>query len=293
MGYVANYGVADKAYGILLFFATTRNGIRMSESRPMQLQDAVAVVTGAGRAIGREIALRLAAEGARVVLAARSLEAMQQVAEQIRDQGGQALLVPMDLTDPATIDAAASRALEEFGRVDVLVNNSGVGGPSRPMWEIEPMEWEETFRVNVTGTYLCCRAFLPTMIEQGSGSILVIGSMTGKRALVNRTPYAASKMALVGMVRTLAAELGPYGLRANVISPGGVEGERLDWVIEQQAAAKSITVEQARAAFTDPSPLRRLITTRDVANAVVFLASDAASAITGEDLNVSAGMVMY
>lgn len=258
-----------------------------------QLRDAVAVVTGAGRAIGREIALRLAAEGARVVLAARSIEAMQSVAEQIRGEGGQALVLPMDLSDPRTIEATASRALAEFERVDILVNNSGVRGPSRPMWEIEPEEWEETFRVNVTGTYLCCRAFLPAMIEQRSGSVVVIGSMTGKRALVNRTPYAASKMALVGMVRTLAAEIGPYGLRANVVSPGGVEGERLDWVIEQQAAAKGITVEQARAAFTDPSPLRRLITTRDVANAVAFLASDAASAITGEDLNVSAGMVMY
>lgn len=258
-----------------------------------QLQDAVAVVTGAGRAIGREIALRLAAEGARVVLAARSVEAMEETASVIRDHGGQALVVEMDLTEPSTIEAAAVRAREEFGRVDVLVNNSGVGGPSRPMWEIEPEEWEETFRVNVTGTYRCCRAFLPMMIEAGSGSIVVIGSMTGKRALVNRTPYAASKMALVGMVRTLAAELGPHGLRANLISPGGVEGERLDWVIEQQADAKGITIEAARASFSEPSPLRRLIRTRDVANAVVFLASDASSAITGEDLNVSAGTVMY
>lgn len=258
-----------------------------------QLEDAVAVVTGAGRAIGREIALRLAAEGARVVLAARSVAAMQEAASMIRDRGGQALVVEMDLTEPATIEAAASRARDEFGRVDVLVNNSGVSGPSRPMWEIEPEEWEETFRVNVTGTYRCCRAFLPMMIEAGSGSIVVIGSMTGKRALVNRTPYAASKMALVGLVRTLAAELGPHGLRANLISPGGVEGERLDWVIEQQAAAKGITVEAARAGFSETPPLRRLIAPRDVANAAVFLASDASSAITGEDLNVSAGTVMY
>lgn len=259
----------------------------------MELDGSVAVVTGAGRAIGREIALRLGAEGARVVLAARSVEAMQDAAAQIRDAGGQALVVPMDLTDPGTIEAAATRVREEYGQVDVLVNNSGVGGPSAPMWEIDPEDWEETFRVNVTGTYRCCRAFLPMMIEAGSGSIVVIGSMTGKRPLVNRTPYAASKMALVGMVRTLAAELGPHGLRVNLISPGGVEGERLDWVLEQQAAAKGITVEEARAAFTEPAPLRRLTTTQDVAKAVVFLASDASSAVTGEDLNVSAGMVMY
>lgn len=259
----------------------------------MLLEESVAVVTGGGRAIGREIALRLAAEGSDVVLAARSVEAMEAVAAEIRQAGRQALVVPMDLADPASVAEGSARVLETFGRVDLLVNNSGVAGPSKPLWEIEPGEWEETFRVNVTGAYLACRAFLPAMIEARRGSIVFIGSVTGKRPLLNRTPYAASKMALVGLVRTLASEVGPFGVRVNLISPGAVEGERLDWVLEQQAAARGISVEEARTEFARGAPLRRLVTAGDVARATVFLASSHAAAITGEDLNVNAGVAMY
>ena len=203
----------------------------------MLLDGAVAVVTGAGTGIGREISLRLAADGADVVLTGRSTEAMEEVAELVRSAGRRALPVAMDLRDPASIEAAARAAEAEFGRVDVLVNNSGVGGPSKPMWEIDLEEWEDTFRVNVTGTFLACKAFLPGMVARRSGSVVVVGSVTGKRPLVNRTPYAASKTALIGMVRTLAWEVGAYGIRVNLVSPGGVEGERINWVLEQQAAA--------------------------------------------------------
>jgi NAD(P)-dependent dehydrogenase (short-subunit alcohol dehydrogenase family) len=259
----------------------------------MMLDGAVAVVTGAGTGIGREISLRLAAEGADVVLTGRSTEAMAEVAELVRSAGRRALPVAMDLRDPASIEAAARAAEDEFGRVDVLVNNSGVGGPSQPMWEIDTEEWEETFRVNVTGTFLACKAFLPGMIARASGSVVVIGSMTGKRPLINRTPYAASKTALIGLVRTLAWELGPHGIRVNLVSPGPVEGERIKWVLERQAAARGITVEEARADFAEGSPLKRLVEPGDVADAVAFLASPRAAAITGDDINVSAGLVMY
>jgi NAD(P)-dependent dehydrogenase (short-subunit alcohol dehydrogenase family) len=259
----------------------------------MLLDGAVAVVTGAGTGIGREISLRLAAEGADVVLTGRSTEAMEEVAELVRSVGRRALPVAMDLREPASIEAAARAAEEEFGRVDVLVNNSGVGGPSKPMWEIDTEEWEDTFRVNVTGTFLACKAFLPGMVARRSGSVVVIGSITGKRPLVNRTPYAASKTALIGMVRTLAWELGPHGIRINLVSPGGVEGERIKWVLEQQAVARGITVEEARADFADGSPLKRLVPAGDVADTVVYLASPRAASITGDDINVSAGLVMY
>lgn len=259
----------------------------------MLLEDHVAVITGGGRAIGGEIALRFAAEGADVALLARSVDDMERIAGRVRELGRQALVVPTDLRDRAAIVAAADRTVEAFGRVDTLVNNSGVGGPSAPLWEIEPDDWDDTFRVNVAGTYLCCKAFLPGMIEQRSGSVVVIGSVTGKRALVNRTPYAASKMALVGLVRTLASEVGQFGLRANVISPGGVEGERLNWVMQQQADAKGISLDEAREEFAGASPLKRLVAPEDVANAAVFLASPRAASITGEDLNVNAGLAMY
>ncbi|SFL49708.1 SDR family NAD(P)-dependent oxidoreductase [Geodermatophilus ruber] len=258
-----------------------------------ELTGSVAAVTGAGTGIGREISLRLAAEGADVVLTGRSTDAMEELAGRVRAGGRRALVVPLDLRDPDSITAAAKAADAEFGRVDVLVNNSGVGGPSAPLVEMPLDEWEDTFRVNVTGTMLACKAFLPGMIARGSGSVVVIGSVTGKRPLVNRTPYAASKTALIGLVRTLAWELGPSGVRVNLVSPGGVEGPRIDWVLEQQARARGITVEEARADFAGGSPLQRLVRPRDVAEAVAFLASPRAAAITGEDLNVSNGLVMY
>lgn len=257
------------------------------------LDGAVAVVTGAGTGIGREISLRLATDGADVVLTGRSPGPMEEVAEQVRAAGRRALVVRLDLREPASVEAAAKEVQEAFGRVDVLVNNSGVGGPSAPLWEVEPEEWEETFRVNVTGTFLVCRAFLPGMVRRGSGSVVVIGSMTGKRPLINRTPYAASKTALIGLVRTLAWETGAHGIRVNLVSPGPVEGQRIQWVLEQQAKARGITFEQATDDFTSGSPLKRLVPPSDVADAVAYLASSRSASVTGEDLNVSAGLTMY
>ena len=252
----------------------------------------VAVVTGAGRGIGRQIATTLAAEGYAVVLAARSVEGLAATAREIASSGGTAVDVPTDVTDPEQVTALAQRVALEYGAVDVVVCNSGVAGPSKPLWEVGLDEWSETFAVNVTGVYLCCRAFLPGMIERSAGSIVVLGSMTGKRPLVNRTPYAASKTALIGFVRTLAHEVGPHGIRVNLVSPGGVEGDRIDWAIARQAEAQGISNDQARAQFSAPSALGRLVVASEVANAVAFLASHRAGAITGEDLNVSAGVVM-
>ncbi len=259
----------------------------------MLLEGLVSVVTGAGTGIGREISMRMSADGADVVLAGRSTGPMEEVADQVRALGRRALVVQLDLRDAASIEAAAQKTEAEFGRVDVLVNNSGVGGVSKPLWEIDAEEWEDTFRVNVTGTFLCCKAFLPGMIARRSGSVVVIGSVTGKRPMVNRTPYAASKTALIGMVRTLAWELGPFNVRINLLSPGGVEGERIKWVLEQQAQAKGISVEDAREEFASGSPLKRLVSPGDVADAAIYLASPRAASITGDDINVSAGMAMY
>lgn len=259
----------------------------------MLLEGGVAVVTGAGTGIGRAITLRLAAEGADVVLAGRSTARMDEVAASVRGMGRRALVVRMDLREAASVDAAARKSEEEFGRIDVLVNNGGIGGPSTPLLEMSLAEWEDTFRVNVTGTMLACRAFLPGMVKRRSGSVVIIGSATGKRALVNRSPYAASKMALVGLVRTLAWEVGSAGVRVNLVSPGGVEGPRIDWVIEQQAASRGIDIEQARSEFVAGAALQQLVGADQVADAVVFLASAKAAGTTGEDFNVSAGLVMY
>lgn len=257
------------------------------------VHDQIAVVTGAGRGIGARIAIRLAEQGADVVLAGRDIEALTTTAREVEGCGRQAMPVVTDLRVPHDVDSLAERTLAEFEHVDLLVNNSGVGGPSGVLWESDPEEWEETLTVNVVGTYRCCRAFLPTMVQRGSGNVVFIGSMTGKRPLYGRTPYAAGKMALVGLARTLAVETGPHGIRVNVISPGAVEGDRIEWVFEAQSKARGVPVEQVRAEFVSGSPLGKLVRGDDVADAVLFLASPLSGAITGNDLNVSAGATMY
>jgi NAD(P)-dependent dehydrogenase (short-subunit alcohol dehydrogenase family) len=257
------------------------------------LEDAVVVVTGAGTGIGRHIALAFARAGATVALTGRDVPALEQTHELIQALGRPALVTPADVRGREQVEAMGARVLDELGRVDVLVCNSGVAGPTMPLWEISPEDWEATLRVNVTGTFLCCRTLLPAMIKRRSGSIVVVGSATGKRALHGRTPYATSKLGLVGLVRTLAWEAGTHGIRVNLISPGYVAGPRIDRVIEAQAQALDITPDEARQRLISPSPLARLTDPEDVAASAVFLASPAAASITGEDLNVSTGVVMY
>ena len=257
------------------------------------LKDKVAVVTGAAQGIGRVIALTLAGAGADVVLAARSRELLEATQAEIEALGREALVVQADVRSEESVQALAEQALAHFGRVDILVNNAGITGPTAMLWEVKPAEWEETFAVNVTGPYLCCRAFLPSMIERRAGSIIFISSMTGKRPLVGRATYAAGKMALVGLARTLAWETGPYGIRVNVISPGAVEGERVERVIREQARVEGISLEESRRHITANSPLGRMVPPQNIADAVLLLASERAASIKAEDINVSAGTIMY
>jgi NAD(P)-dependent dehydrogenase (short-subunit alcohol dehydrogenase family) len=257
------------------------------------LEGRTAVVTGASQGIGRVAAARFAREGAHVVLVARSPEGLAETAAEIEADGGRALCVPTDLREPAEVDALAERVEAEVGAVDAIVAGTGIAGPTAELWTLAPEDWEETMRVNVTGTFLTCRALLPAMVERGAGSVVVIGSTTGKRPLYGRTPYAASKMALVGLVRTLAVELGPRGVRVNLISPGGVAGPRVEAVIREQARAAGTSYDAVVEEYTKATPLRRLVDPEDIAAAAVFLASDAAASITGEDLNVSGGLAMH
>jgi len=253
----------------------------------------VVLVTGASQGIGREIAVAFAKIGARMVLTARNEVGLEQTRAMVKQLGAEALVLPADVTDLGQVEQMVQATLTELGRVDVLVCNSGIAGPTAPLWEVTPAEWEATMRVNIDGVFHCCRGVLPSMIERRNGSISVIGSMTGKRPLHGRTPYTTSKLALVGLVRTLAWEAGPYGIRVNLISPGAVQGARIEAVIEAQARSLNISAAEAQERFTSASPLGRLTDPRDVAASAVFLASASAASITGEDLNVSAGVAMY
>ena len=253
----------------------------------------VTLITGASQGIGREIALVFAGHGDSVVLAARDRENLEETAREARESGGTAIVVPTDVTRPEDATAAAGAAIEEFGRIDVLINNSGIGGPSGPLWELSLADWQSTFAVNVEGVFLLSRAVIPHMIEAGGGSIVNIGSITGKRPLWGRAAYAATKSALIGLTRTLAIEAGPYGIRVNLISPGFVTGPRLDWVIEAQAEGRGLTTDQVREELEGLSALQRLTQPADIARAALFLASDDSQAITGADINANSGVVMY
>jgi NAD(P)-dependent dehydrogenase (short-subunit alcohol dehydrogenase family) len=252
----------------------------------------VAVVTGGNRGIGRAIAVALAADGFAVAVTARDADTMADTVAAIEADGGTALAVPCDVRDEESVTTMA-RDVADLGRVHTVVANAGIAGPTAPLHEIPLAEWRDCLATDLDGVFLTFRAFVPAMIESGAGSLIAISSMTGKRPLHGRTPYAAAKMGVIGLVRTLAVELGPHGIRVNAICPGAVAGPRIDDVIRRQAATRGITEDEALLAFTGASPLARLVKANEVATACAYLASDAAASITGEDLNVSAGVVMY
>jgi NAD(P)-dependent dehydrogenase (short-subunit alcohol dehydrogenase family) len=252
----------------------------------------VAAVTGANRGIGRAIAVALAAGGFTVAASARDPASLAGTVAEAGKAGGTAVPLACDVRDEASVAAMAAGA-QELGPVHAVVANAGVAGPTLPLHEITLEDWRDTLATDLDGVFLTFRAFIPGMIERRGGSLIAISSMTGKRPLHGRTPYAAAKMGVIGLVRTLATELGPCNIRVNAVCPGPVAGPRIDEVIQKQATARGITEEQARAAFTGASPLGRLVEASEVAAACAFLALDDSAAVTGEDLNVAAGMVMY
>jgi len=258
----------------------------------LRLLNKVAFITGGGVGIGKAISLMFAREGADISLAARSTIQMEEVAHEIRTIRRKALVNTMDITSVEQVDRAIKETLKEFGRIDILVNNSGIAGPTAPVYEITPEQWDETFNVNLRGAFLCCRAIVPTMIKQGHGKIINISSTAAKKPLPNRTPYPATKMGLIGFTRGLATELGKFNIDVNAICPGPVEGPRIEKVIDQVAEKEGVSREVIRQRFLSQSPLNSLISAEDVAKLAVFLASEDSNKMTGQDLNVDAGALM-
>jgi NAD(P)-dependent dehydrogenase (short-subunit alcohol dehydrogenase family) len=177
--------------------------------------------------------------------------------------------------------------------IDILINNAGISGPTAPLAEVTLADWNETVAVNLTGVFLACRAALPYLERAAHGKIVNIGSVTGKQPLLNRTPYAAAKLGVVGLTRTLAHELGPSGINVNVISPWLVGGERLESVLGTMARQRGLSAEDLRAEMTAGTAMKRTVSEEDIVEMTLFLCSTAAGNVTGQDINLSAGAVMY
>jgi NAD(P)-dependent dehydrogenase (short-subunit alcohol dehydrogenase family) len=238
-----------------------------------------ALVTGAGNGLGRAIAVALGEQGTRVICAGRTESTLKETAALLPD--GRVAIV--DVSDPESV-----RRLKADD-VSILINNAGIPGPVKPLDEIEPAEWDEVFDVNVRGTYLMCRAFIPRMFEAGGGDIINVASVSGKRPLAHRTPYVASKMAVIGLTRTLAFECGPLGIAVNSLSPGPAVGPRMTRNFRLEAERSDITVEEAERSFVSRAALNRLVKPAEVGAAVVAMLG--MPGLCGADIDLSAGMI--
>ena len=245
----------------------------------MKEREEVAIVTGAGRGIGRRVALVLAEEGFRV--AANDLNAPDETVEECRSAGAEAIAIPGDVSDEATVRGMVGTAMGEFGRIDVLVNNAGIS-TIVPAEETTLADWDRTLAVNLTGPFLMCREFGKAMLDRGSGSIVNVSSVAGLLGVGDRSAYNASKHGLVGLTRTLAAEWGGRGVRANAVCPGWVKTE-----MDEE--------DQGAGGYTDADiegrvPMARFAAPEDVARAVAFLADPAQSGfVNGHTLSVDGG----
>ena len=243
------------------------------------MSDRVAIVTGAGQGMGRAVAMRLSAEGARVVANDVNEEAAARTAKGIQEAGGEAIAVAGDVTSSGDVANIVDAALDRYGRIDILVNNAGVLRPTKVI-DIEEDEWDWVIAVNLKGTYLCSRAVLPAMRKGGWGRIVNFSSTAGKStSTVGGAHYTAAKAGVLGFTRHLARETAGYGVTVNAVCPG---------LIDTEMVRGTIPDEKARA-YADSFPIQRMGEPSEVAELVAFLASDRAAYITGASLDINGG----
>jgi NAD(P)-dependent dehydrogenase (short-subunit alcohol dehydrogenase family) len=258
----------------------------------MEFTDQAIIVTGAGYGIGREIALAFGRLGGNVVLAARSREKLDAVAAELKALQTRPLAIPLDVAREAEVAAMVKQAHGAYGKIDVLVNNSGIGGPTALARDVTGDQWRETIDINLSGAFYCAKYVSERMIAAKRGNIVNISSVAGRIGFPLRTPYAASKWGLIGLSHSLAAELGPHGIRVNAVVPGPIEGERIKRQMRDRAQAEGKSYEELMRGQVAGIPLGRMATEAEVANAVVYLASSASAGITGQALNVDGGVRM-
>ena len=254
------------------------------------LDDKIALVTASSRGLGRAVALRLAQEGAHVAICARGERALEETADDIRRATGRRVLaVPADVSQPGAADRLVDATLETFGQLDILVTNAG-GPPPGQFLDFTAEDWEDAVQLTLMSAVRLCYAAAPVMKERGAGAILAMTSITVKQPLPNLILSNSLRLGVVGLIKTLADELGPFGVRANAICPGWTRTARVDQLLEDRAQRNDTAVEDEAAKIAADIPLGRIGTPEEFAAAAAFLVSDAASYINGVSLLVDGGM---
>jgi NAD(P)-dependent dehydrogenase (short-subunit alcohol dehydrogenase family) len=244
----------------------------------MRFRDKVAIVTGSAQGIGREIALRMAREGASVAVADWNAAGAADTAREICQAGGRAMAIQVDISDPAHVARMVERTLEAFGRIDILINNAGIGHVGAFL-DITPEEWNRVLSINLTGQFYCAQAAARAMLAGGGGRIVNVASISGERGGIGRAAYGAAKAGVVLLTKVMAVELAALGIAVNAISPGPTETEQV----------RQCHDEATRAAYKSMLPVRRYADPGEIAEAAMFLASPAASFVSGHILNVDGG----
>jgi NAD(P)-dependent dehydrogenase (short-subunit alcohol dehydrogenase family) len=260
----------------------------------MKLGGQIAIVVGGARGIGEAIAHNFAQEGASIVLVdlGKMKPQLDTVAQAITQQGGKAVAVTADCSDAHQVNALVDDTVRRFGNVDLLVNSAGFRGPLVPVTEISDQQWDDVLLYNLKLVFLCCRTVLKQMMKQKSGSIVSIAGTAGREGMALRGSLCAAKWGLIGLTQTIAKEAGPYGIRANVICPGGMDEPDLREMYAERAKGLGMEFSQLEKQVLELTPLRKYAKHEEVAKAALFLASSDSSHTTGESLNVSGGRLM-
>jgi NAD(P)-dependent dehydrogenase (short-subunit alcohol dehydrogenase family) len=271
--------------------STNKEPFFMASEQHLPLAGRRAVVTGAGRGIGRSIALALAEAGADVAVTARTVSEIEQLAAQIQAMGRRSFFTPCDVTSAEQVQQMAQTLLQHLGGIDILVNNAGNAGSHKLLDHPDEL-WHRMLAINLTSVYYVSKAFLPPLIEQKYGRIITIASIASRVGGRYIAAYTAAKHGVLGLTRAMAVELNPYNITVNAICPGYVDTPMTDDSISNISARTSMPPEKARAFLAQTSPQNRLIEPEEVAAAAVFLALDSSKGITGQAINIDGGGVM-